>query len=484
MTSSPNASSDADGRAAGRRGSVSAVLPRAAPGGRPRLRGLLLTVAVVAALGAGLGWHGVALAQVSFDLGGELSTTLGVDVGGDLTVAEVCAVLEGTGEVGSGFFPDAVFFMEGGACYDAAVQAGPQGGVPTDPLDLLYPTPDPFSVWLGEAYATVYLGRSELSVGRQKVAWGSADALAPLDVVNPHDLSYPVAQPSDTRLATLMARLRVAAPEGIALDFVLVPVFEPSRLPGREWQPDVVLPTFPPEAGVIGLAPVLDDRPAAALANVQFGVRATFDLDLFGGTDASVTYFRGFDKLPTTSIRLEPVPGTPGPGTPALNYVQPVLHYDRIHVIGFDFSSVIGSIALRGDAALTLTDDGEGVDPAVGNPRFAAVLGAERSLPGGAYLTAQVTYEHTWPDAGSTADVKLATILALRLEPDARLTVQGAWLHDYTDGSGLVRPSLTYTLADGVTLTADGTVFYGRAGSRYGAWSDNSNLRVGVAYAF
>ena len=471
MTSSQSASSDAEARVAGRR----APWQRRSTG----QRAIRLHLAVAALFVAAAWWQGAALAQVSFDLGGELAATLGVAVGGDFTSAEVCAELQGRGEVGSGFFPDATFLVEGGACYDAAVQAGPQGGVPTDPLDLLYPTPDPFSVWLGEAYATVYLGSSELTVGRHKVAWGSADALAPLDVINPHDRSYPVAQPSDTRLATLMARLRVEAQDGVGLDFVIVPVFEPSRLPGREWQPDVVIPPFPPEAGVIGIAPVLDDRPAAALANVQFGVRATFDLDLFGGTDASVTYFRGFDKLPTMWLRLEPVPGVPGS-----NYVQPVLSYDRINVIGLDFSSVIGAYAVRGDAALTLTDDHLGVDPAVGNPRFAAVLGAERSLPGGAYLTAQVTYEHVWPDLGADAAVNVASIVALRLEPDARLTVQGAWLHDYTDGSGLVQPSLSYALADGVAVTAEGTVFYGRAGSRYGAWRDNSNLSVGVTYAF
>jgi len=455
MTSSPNASSGADRRPAAR---------------ALWLAALLLTAAWLPSTAA---------AQVSFDLGGELSTRLGIDVGGDITIAEACAELRATGEVGSGFFPDASFLLEGGACYDAAAQAGPQGGVPTNPLDLLYPSPPPFSVWLGEAYATVYLGNSELTVGRQKVAWGSADALAPLDVVNPHDLGYPVAQPADTRLATLLARLRVDAPEGIGLDFVLVPVFEPSRLPGKDWQPDVTLPTFPPEAGVVGLAPVLDDRPAAALSNVQFGVRATFDLDLFGGTDASVTYFRGFDKLPTASFRLEPVPGVPGS-----SYLQPVLGYDRVHVLGLDFSSVIGSFVVRGDAALTLTDDHEGADPAVGNPRVAAVLGAERSLPGGAYLTGQVTYQRTWPDAGTDAVVNVASILALRIEPDARLTVQAAWLHDYTDGSGLVQPALSYSLADGVTASFAGTVFYGRTGSRYGAWSDNSNLTLGVAYAF
>lgn len=445
-------------------------------GGRFEPRGRLRTILAVLLLLLTLS---TALAQVSFDLGGEVDVELGVDVTGEFTVAAAGFELVAGGEVGSGFFPDATFKVELGASYDAAAQAGTQGGIPSDASELLYPSPEPFSVWLGEVVATVYLGDAELSVGRQKVAWGSADALAPLDVVNPHDLTYPVAQPSASRLATLLARLRVRAPEGVGLDFVLVPLFEPSRLPGAEWQPAVDLSAFPPQAGIVGVAPILDERPAATLANVQFGVRATFDLDLFDGSDVSLTYFRGFDKVPTASFTLVPVPGAAGQ-----NYLQPVLTYDRLSVVGLDFSSVIGSFVVRGDAALSLTDDPEGNDPTIGNPYFAAVIGAERSLSGGAFLTAQVVYERTWPDAGAEAAVDLASVLALRLEPDARLTLQTAWLHDYSDGSGLVQPTLDYALADGVTASLEGVVFYGRDGSKYGGWSDNSNLRLAVAYAF
>ncbi len=422
----------------------------------------------------------VALAQVSFDLGGTLSTALGADVSGDFTVAAVCLALEGRGEVGSGFFPDVAFFAEVEGCYDAALRAGPSGEDPTDLSALLYGSRDPFSVRLGSAYATLYRPSFDLSVGLQKVSWGSADALAPLDVVNPTDLSYPIAPPSDRKLATLMVRAQVAAPgEGVSLDMVLVPLFEPSVVPGAAWQPAVVLPSFPPEAGIVGLAPPFDDRPEASLRNVQFGVRATFDLDFLDGTDASLTYFRGFKKLPTASFRVVPTGEAPG-----AFFLQPVLSYDRVHVLGFDFSSVVGAYVLRGDAAMTFTNDPDGVDPAVGNPSFQAVLGVERSLPGGAYLTAQLTYERIWPDAGAEASSDFASVLALRLEPDARTTAQAAWLHDYVDGSGVFMPSLDYRLADGVTAGVEGVLFYGRAGSRYGDWRDNSQLRLGVEYAF
>lgn len=435
------------------------------------------TLIAVVSLALGLGT--AAFAQVSFDLSGALGAQLGVDVNGDFTVAEVCLGLAGRGEVGSGFFPDAAFLAEVDACYDAAANPGPSGGVPESLDELLYGRRDPFSVKFGNLYATLYRPNAEISFGLQKVSWGSADALAPVDVVNPTDLSYPVALPSERKLATLMARVQLDAPDGVSLDLVLVPLFQPSVTPGARWQADVALPSFPPEAGVVGVVPPLDDRPEAALRNVQFGVRATFDLGLFDGTDASVTYFRGFDKLPTASFQMVPIEAAPG-----TFYLQPVLNYDRVHVLGLDFSSVVGAFVVRGDAAMTFTEDPDGVDPAVGNPRLAAVLGVERSLAGGAYLTAQATLERVWPDADGEAGLDVASVLALRLEPNARLTSQAAWLHGYVGGSGAFMPSLSYRLADGVTATAEGVLFYGSDGTRYGDWKSNSQLRLGVEYAF
>ncbi|MCB9788990.1 MAG: hypothetical protein H6744_20115 [Deltaproteobacteria bacterium] len=59
-----------------------------------------------------------------------------------------------------------------------------------------------------EAFLALSLGRVELTVGRQIVAWGEGDALSPLDVVNPRDLREPgLADLDDLRLATLATRI-------------------------------------------------------------------------------------------------------------------------------------------------------------------------------------------------------------------------------------------------------------------------------------
>src|SRR5690606_40424823 len=118
------------------------------------------------------------VAQASATLVGALTAGFGVAFDGAVTVAAAGVDLRLDGEVGSGFFPDAVFVIEGQVVYDAASESAP------------------LSARLGRAYATAFLGDVDLSVGNQVVSWGSVDVLNPVDVVNPRDLSYPVADPA------------------------------------------------------------------------------------------------------------------------------------------------------------------------------------------------------------------------------------------------------------------------------------------------
>lgn len=402
---------------------------------------------------------GTALAQVSYRLGGLVTADFGVAVDGTIPVAVAGLTLKVDGEVGSGLFPDAVFVAELHTSYDAAAE-------------------ERFAVGLGRAYATVYLGPVDLSVGNQVVAWGSTDAVNPVDVVNPRDLSNPVADPADQRLPTPLLRATVHAQEGLTVDMVVVPVFVPSTLPGERWQPAAELPTLPPGTALVGVLPPTDATPAFELKNVQFGARATLDLDLGGGADVSAVVYRGFRHLPTASADLVPTE------TPGAFLLQPRLAYDRVTVLGGDFSAVFGQYVVRGEAAYTLSDDPDGTDPAVGNDTFAAVLGAETKLAGGPFVTLQGVYQRTAPDAGADPLHSFSTVLATTFEPDNRTGLDVAWLHEWTDGSGAVRPSLTYTFADGLTGTASATVLYGRSGSTYGAWKDNTQFRIGIAYAF
>src|SRR5690606_16188352 len=298
-----------------------------------------------------------AAAQVTYDLGGTVGAEFGVAFDGTIPVAAASLDLTLQGEVGQGFFPDAVFEATLQAGYDAAAA-------------------DPFTFRLGPAYAKLFLDDLDLTIGNQIVAWGSVDVVGPVDVVDPRDLTYPVRDPADQRLATPMIRATFHAPEGVTVDAVVVPVFVPSTLPDERWQPATMLPPLPPGMSIVGVAEPAVERPGAELGNVQFGARATIDLDVAGGADASVVVYRGFRHTPTVSFELVP---TDAPGA---FVVQPRLDYGRVTVLGGDFSLVLGSYVVRGEAAYGFGDDPDGTDPRVANDTLDAVVGVETNLPG------------------------------------------------------------------------------------------------------
>lgn len=402
-----------------------------------------------------------ALAQVRYNLGGDLSASFGVAVDGHIPVAAAGITLKFDGEVGAGFFPDAVFVAELAAAYDAA-------------------QPDtPFSVRLGRAYATAFLGSIDLSVGNQVVSWGSADVLSPVDVVNPRDLSYPIGDPASQKLATPMLRAVAHAGDGVTVDLVVVPVFVPSTIPGARWQPPLQLP---PGVTVVGLENPIVARPAAHVNNVQFGVRATLDLNIGGGADASLVYYRGFRHLP--SVAFIPIPTE----TPGQFVVQPILAYDPINLIGMDFSAVVGQFVLRGEAAYTITGQPAtlpgGAPAPVGTDTFEAVLGAETIIEGGPFVSLQGVYQHAAAGAMTPASHRFSTAVITTYEPNNRTGLDLAWLHSWSDGSGVIRPSLSYTFADGLVGSAEAAVFYGVDGSEYGAWRNNSQFRIGIGFSF
>src|SRR5690606_11351610 len=104
--------------------------------------------------------------------------------------------------------------------------------------------------------------------------------------------------------------------------------------------------------------------------------------------------------------------------------------------------------------------------------------------PGGPFVSLQGIYQHAAAGATTAASDRFSTAAVANYEPNNRMGLDFAWLHSWSDGSGALRPSLSYTFADGLVGTAEAAVFYGRAGSEYGAWRDNSQFRASVAFSF
>src|SRR5690606_839358 len=186
-------------------------------------------------------------------MSGRAEVTFGVAVDGALPVAAADLALTLKGEVGSGYFPDAAYRATVVAGYDAATGAA--------------------TVALDEAYATIYLGKVELTAGKMRRFWGSTDGVNPVDVLNPRDLSFP---PDGEKLAVPLVHAGVYA-DDVKVEFAVVPLFTPAVLPGAAWRP-ALTPRLPPGMTVVGVDAPEVNRPAAELGNIQFGVRGTLDL--------------------------------------------------------------------------------------------------------------------------------------------------------------------------------------------------------------
>ncbi len=381
-------------------------------------------------------------------LGGQAAVTFGVAVDGTLPVAAAEAVLTLSGEVGSGFFPD--------ASYSATILAGYDAATGDSTLEL------------DEARVTAYLGDFELTAGKLRRAWGSTDGVNPVDLLNPRDMRFP---PEAYKVAVPMLH-GIYYADDVNIELALLPMFVPSTLPGPAWR-QAPAPELPPGVTLAGILPLEEHRPAAELSNVQFGLRATMQLSRF---DVSATYFRGFRSEPTINARLEPG------AAPGQVLLQPVLSYDRVNVLGLDFSGVVGDVVLRGEAAYTIAD-APTAGAAAGSDSLQAVLGGEYLIPGGPRTVLQAIYDYTAPTNGSSSTSTLKFMTALIYEPTNRTQVDLGWVQSL-DGSGLLMPGLTYSFADGVRGEATAYVLYGGSGTEFGDLSENSQLRLSLVYDF
>ncbi|MGQ9780206.1 MAG: hypothetical protein ACUVRM_10095 [Bacillota bacterium] len=316
-------------------------------------------------------------------------------------------------------------------------------------------------VRLREAFLDLYLKDTDLRLGRQRIAWGTADGLNPTDNLNPIDYTRPFAE--DNRLEVFGLRARHYRGDWTA-DLVWLPLFVPAPQPepGSRW----AVPVSLPQGFSVGEARL----PEQKLSNSEFALK----LGRTGGKmDFSVSYFDGWDDLPSLH--------------PDLETMQIIPIYHRLRVLGADFATTSGKWGFRGEAAYFLTEDEERTDPAVKNPYFQAVLGFDYMPSDKYYFNGQVVLEHVLESAGLPEGDEGTTcglMLTAEYKPRSELTWRIDGVYNLTDEDYLLRPRLSYSPADGVTLAAGLFLFGGPAGTRFGDFAEKDYFYAEVEMAF
>ncbi len=248
----------------------------------------------------------------------------------------------------------------------------------------------PVSLDLREAYFELngfLFENVDLKVGRQRIAWGTADKLNVTDNVNALDLSDP--WDFGRHLGSDGVQLSVYA-GGVQITGLAVAQFTPAVLPTGLWA-TALMPSSVQVPGVT-LSSVTTN---AALPGPNIADTISAGLKVKGnllGYDLSASYLYGRQSLPIVDyVAID-------------SYLNATvdLVYPREHIFGADMAGSIGGVGVWAEAAvflpekITYTQDLSGIgypvtqSTALDNAAYVKyVVGADYTFPGDVYLNAQ-----------------------------------------------------------------------------------------------
>lgn len=332
---------------------------------------------------------------------------------------------------------------------------------------------------LREGTVTIRRGPVDVTLGKQIVAWGTADAYNPTDYVNPYDFLDVV---DNEKLAVFAAVARVTAGAS-SLTGVLIPAFTPSRLPlaRSRWAPT------PPE----GQTALVADRelPAQTIENMQYAARLKTTV---GGWDLSTSYFDGFEHTPV--LRLSAVEVAPGIVLPQ---VTPV--FTRIRAVGLDASTTYRRLEIHGESAFKLVERNgredrlqtiAGVNYTLDElglawlDRIVFVAEYAREIELASHRKSRIVARGEVPGIGDLAFRNaVAGRVTLVFNEDTQLKLTGT--ADLTRSFNYyAQVKLTRKLGDAFQIDAGFDVLDGRRDTFWGNWRDNDRFFFRFAYFF
>lgn len=355
----------------------------------------------------------------------------------------------------------------------------------------------PWIIDVQEAYVDIYRFPHEsidLRIGKQRIAWGTADNLNPTDNLNPDDLED--IWNFGNHMGSLAAKTSLYWGD-MEFTAVYLPSFTPALLPSGNWSAllsqEIPLPT--------GLtAGTVTDRIFLPEKNVKESSTAGFKAErLLLGYDISLSYVYGRDDLPITrNITLMPTT------TPGVVDIEMELVYPRMHVAGFDLAGALWNVGIWAEAAvfipeeIILTTDlsqlGMGTRDTVSledEPYIKYVVGTDYTFSNGIYLNAQ--YLHGFMHERSNEQLEDYLMLGIEwTSSDGKWIVKplqgGLEIKDFQNVNDnyatILSPEITYEPAGGVELSSGYRMIDGKASTTFGKMKEYDEIFFRVKYSF
>lgn len=210
---------------------------------------------------------------------------------------------------------------------------------------------DPYNLEVREAYVQLYgflTKNLDVTIGRQRIVWGTADKLNPTDNLNPLDLEDIL--DFGRRRGSDAINLNYYLNNDFSLQGIFIPFFQPANMPvgifANALSPNLELPQ-----GMV----LKDLSDTLMMPRYNLGESSTAGLKFKGfakGVDFSLSYVWGRDGLPfATRNTFTPVDAFGG------TKINSQLSFARTHIIGADLATSIAGIGFWAEAAAFIPDE-------------------------------------------------------------------------------------------------------------------------------
>lgn len=330
---------------------------------------------------------------------------------------------------------------------------------------------------LREAYLDIYLKNLDIRVGKQQIIWGKAEGVFITDIVSPKDLRE-FLLPDFDEIRTGITSFKLNYYKGNhSFEAVWAPVFTPTQMPDSSsiWAPEMDFPVRPEwDYSSSDITPALKNSEFFARYSVM---APAFDFEMVGG------YFFYDDPAIHITRQIDPV-------SMQLTGLTARPEYHRVGMGGGSFSVPLNDLIIRGEGAYYTGRYFQTANPAIPDATIEKdyihyMAGVDYTLAG-IRLSAQFIQEFI-PDYDEDIRNDQAentmTFLAKKDFFREKLWIELFSYIGLNNNDALIRPKVTYDLADGFNIQAGANIFVGDEG-RFGQYDDNDMLYVKLKFSF
>jgi hypothetical protein len=364
---------------------------------------------------------------------------------------------------------------------------------------------DPYNLEVREAYVQLngFLTKNiDLSIGRQRIVWGTADKLNPTDNLNPLDLEDIL--DFGRRRGSDAINVNYYINNDFSLQGVFIPFFQPANMPvgifANALNPNMELPQ-----GMV----LKSFSDSLTMPKYNLGESSTAGLKFKGfakGADFSLSYVWGYDGLPYSAKNtLTPVDLTGGTS------IHSQLSFIRTHSIGADIATSIAGIGVWAEAAafipennIVMTNDLSAFYPMSpvpvtqdslllekNKPYVKFVIGGDYNFSDGSYINLQYLHGFIHERGNDNMNDYFflryeKTILnnKLKIVPIGGGFIVTDWKNIKDNYALVYMPEIAYKATDNAEITLSTVIFDGKGDNLFANLKDYNMLMFKLKYSF